>query len=486
MRITADTVNNTLLIYASQEQYSIIEQTVRQVDQPQLQVAIDATIAEVTLTDDLQYGVQSYITSRDLGLKPDIGSFGNSASSAVVGAAGDVLLNRALPGFNFLVGSATTPRGIISALHAVTDVKVLSNPSLVVIDNQVATLAGRRRDSDPDRQRHRADGQQHRSPIPRTIAAPVSSCASCRASMPTAMFGLISNRRSAIPSAARPPRLVELDEFTDAHGLDAEGAKFGLGRERADGAARRPYQRHPEPNPRAAFRFSTRFPASATFSRRTRRPIKRTELIIFIRPKIIRDGTDAHFVAEEVRTKLRGTIGALGSRRDGTVNLSLSEFKNRSRNASWATAGAEHVQVNEAGRLRQRHVAARRRSPATRIRSQAATLRSLRGDYDRAARVLMPLAERGNARAQSMLGFMYATGQGVPQSYDAASYWYRLAAEQGDITAQYLLGLAYDKGQGVPLDEVAAYKWLNLAASPAPQSACAMTSRGCAMRWHRR
>ena len=92
-----------------------------------------------------------------------------------------------------------------------------------------------------------------------------------------------------------------------------------------------------------------------------------------------------------------------------------------------------------------------------------------RGDYVRAARILLPLAERGNARAQSMVGFMYATGQGVPQSYDAASYWYRLAAERGDVTAQYLLGLAYDKGQGVPLDEVAAYKWLNLAASRAPK-----------------
>jgi TPR repeat protein len=91
------------------------------------------------------------------------------------------------------------------------------------------------------------------------------------------------------------------------------------------------------------------------------------------------------------------------------------------------------------------------------------------GDYVRAAGVLLPLAERGNARAQAMLGFMYATGQGVPQSYDAASYWYRLAAEQGDTTAQYLLGLAYDKGQGVPRDEVAAYKWLNLAAARGPK-----------------
>lgn len=92
-----------------------------------------------------------------------------------------------------------------------------------------------------------------------------------------------------------------------------------------------------------------------------------------------------------------------------------------------------------------------------------------RGEYGNAARLLLPLAERGNARAQAMVGFMYATGQGLPQAYDAASYWYRLAAEQGDTTAQYLLGLAYDKGQGVPQDEVAAYKWLNLAAANAPK-----------------
>lgn len=85
------------------------------------------------------------------------------------------------------------------------------------------------------------------------------------------------------------------------------------------------------------------------------------------------------------------------------------------------------------------------------------------------ARRIIPLAERGNARAQTILGFMHATGQGVPQSYDAASYWYRLAAEQGDTTAQFLLGLAYDKGQGVPLNVVAAYKWLNLAAARAPK-----------------
>lgn len=95
----------------------------------------------------------------------------------------------------------------------------------------------------------------------------------------------------------------------------------------------------------------------------------------------------------------------------------------------------------------------------------------VRSDFVNAARLLLPLAERGNARAQAMVGFMYATGQGLPQAYDAAGYWYRLSAEQGDPTAQYLLGLAYDKGQGVPQNEVAAYKWLNLAAAHAPKRA---------------
>ena len=92
-----------------------------------------------------------------------------------------------------------------------------------------------------------------------------------------------------------------------------------------------------------------------------------------------------------------------------------------------------------------------------------------RGDYVTAARLLTPLAQHGYPRAQTMLGFMYESGQGVPQDYDAAAYWYRQSAELGDATAQSLLGLLYDKGHGVPLDDVAAYKWLNLAAANAPK-----------------
>lgn len=81
----------------------------------------------------------------------------------------------------------------------------------------------------------------------------------------------------------------------------------------------------------------------------------------------------------------------------------------------------------------------------------------------------MALAERGDAHAQAILGFMYANGRGVPQSYDVAVDWYVQSAEQGDPTGQYLLGLMYDKGFGVTPNIILAHKWLNLAAAHAPR-----------------
>lgn len=87
------------------------------------------------------------------------------------------------------------------------------------------------------------------------------------------------------------------------------------------------------------------------------------------------------------------------------------------------------------------------------------------GDFPRAAKKIGPSAERGDARAQAYLGFMYQYGRGVPQNYGLAVYWYRRGAEQGNPTAQNLLGLLYDKGMGVMTDHVLAYLWLNLAAS---------------------
>jgi uncharacterized protein len=88
-----------------------------------------------------------------------------------------------------------------------------------------------------------------------------------------------------------------------------------------------------------------------------------------------------------------------------------------------------------------------------------------RGDYATEFRLLRPLAEQGNAEAQTAVGDMYVGGHGVPQDYVEAVKWFRRAAEQGFADAQDSLARMYVQGQGVPKDYVQGHMWFNLAAS---------------------
>jgi general secretion pathway protein D len=312
VRITPDAVNNTLLIYADQGNYRIIEQTLQQIDQPQLQVAIDATIAEVTLTNELSYGVQAFLTSKNLGLKPDQGSVLNTQATAapttttttinnVASTVTSAFINRAFPGFNFLIGSEAQPSAILDALHTVTSVKVLSNPSLVVINNQVATLQvgdvvpvstgsatvlttnntvvntidyrntgiilrvsprinvnGNVR-LEVEQEISNVSPQTAASLTPTVSERRVKSSISVASGQTVLLAGLISEQQNGTRNGI--PVLDEIQGLGDA------------------------------------------------FSHQDKKGT-RTELIIFIRPQIIRDGSDAHHVAEELRSKLRGSVGA--------------------------------------------------------------------------------------------------------------------------------------------------------------------------------
>ena len=88
-----------------------------------------------------------------------------------------------------------------------------------------------------------------------------------------------------------------------------------------------------------------------------------------------------------------------------------------------------------------------------------------RGDYATTYRLLKPLAEQGNAKAQYNLGFIYSKGQGVPKDDTEAVKWFRKAAEQGIPKAQFNLGIMYEKGQGVLQDYTEAVKWHRRAAA---------------------
>jgi general secretion pathway protein D len=305
VRITADVVNNTLLIYASQEHYRVIERTLRQIDRPQLQVAIDATVAEVTLNDQLSYGVQFFLTSKDLGLGVDKGSVLNTTARQppTVDAAGvaSAFLNRAFPGFNFLIGPENQPRAILDALHAVTNVKVLSNPSLVVIDNQPATLqvgdevpisTGSATVLTTSNTIVNTIDYRNTGIILRVVPR-VNVNGNVRLDIEQEISNVANTSTSATLTPTVSQRKVK-SSIAVASGQTVLLA--GLISERHNGD-------------RAGIPVLDQIPGLGdVFSHRTK-TINRTELIIFIRPQVIRDSVDAHVVAEELRSKLLGTIG---------------------------------------------------------------------------------------------------------------------------------------------------------------------------------
>lgn len=87
-----------------------------------------------------------------------------------------------------------------------------------------------------------------------------------------------------------------------------------------------------------------------------------------------------------------------------------------------------------------------------------------RFDFATALRDFRPLADQGNATAQSQLGFMFELGLGVPKNSAEAVKWHLKAATQGQISSQVALGGIYKNGQGVPRNEAEAARWYRKAA----------------------
>src|SRR6516225_6555337 len=85
-------------------------------------------------------------------------------------------------------------------------------------------------------------------------------------------------------------------------------------------------------------------------------------------------------------------------------------------------------------------------------------------DAGTAWRLLQPLAERGDAGAQALVGNMYARALGVTYDGAEAVRWWRRAAEQGDASAEEELATAYFFGDGVQPDHAEAAKWFRKAA----------------------
>jgi general secretion pathway protein D len=152
IQVVADKDNNTILIVATPSEYTVIEAALKKLDIPQRQVIIDVTIAEVTLTDAINFGVEWLFkggapSGRGAGgLLTRTSPFNPGGTTTTTNANGTTTTNpglNILNGFTYLIQNANFPGGIQAALHLLDtygNTKVVSNPHISALDNQKATI----------------------------------------------------------------------------------------------------------------------------------------------------------------------------------------------------------------------------------------------------------------------------------------------------------------------------------------------------------
>jgi general secretion pathway protein D len=133
-RIVADPRNNALLIYATAAEYRIIEAALKRLDIVPLQVLIEATIAEVTLNDALKYGLEWFFNAGDSTF-----TFRTADPPVATPTPGAGLILSQFPGFSYVL-AADDVKVVLNALSQITDLKVISSPQLLVLDNEPARL----------------------------------------------------------------------------------------------------------------------------------------------------------------------------------------------------------------------------------------------------------------------------------------------------------------------------------------------------------
>lgn len=126
VRISADELNNAVVVFGSAHDYAILEDALRKLDVPPVQVMIEAAITEVGLNDALRYGVQW--------------NFQTGQSNFALGEGSTSSPTRVFPGFSYFYSNANDISATLNALEQRTTVKVVSAPKLMVLNNQTAAL----------------------------------------------------------------------------------------------------------------------------------------------------------------------------------------------------------------------------------------------------------------------------------------------------------------------------------------------------------
>ena len=283
LKIVADETKNSLLIMANDRDYQRVLRVIQGLDVVASQVLIEAVIAEVTLNDKLQYGVQWQLAK------------GGTPSATFSGAlTGGVAA--AFPGFNYAVNAANIA-ATLSALNALTHVNVISTPSLMVLDNKTARL-------------------QIGDQVPITTQTATSTVTANTAivnSITMQDTGVILSVTPRINESGRVQLEIEQEVSavvkTTTSGINSptiqqrrvkttvvvnDGEVLALGGMIQEQASRTSKQ----------IPILGDIPGlGVAFSARNN-DVQKTELVILITPRVVRDGTESRLVTEEYRRKM--------------------------------------------------------------------------------------------------------------------------------------------------------------------------------------
>lgn len=291
--VVADEANNSLVIVASRRDYDRLLGMLTRLDRMPSQVLIEAVIAEATLDDTLKFGLRYSLGAANVFkfTNDDDGNIANDTS-----------------GFTYSAKS-TDFRAVLNALSRITDVKVVSSPTLTVLDNrtaklqigdQVPTVSESRTSDIGDNTVTKVEMKD--TGVILNVTPRISSNGHILLDIDQEVSDVVNTTTSGIDSPTIRQRKVSSTVVI------GDGQSIVIG-----GLVQEKRQKSTDGVP-----VLGKLPIiGAAF--RTRNDIaKRTELMIFIRARVMRDQTAAQTVADEFRSRLN----AISLQQPGTASSS--------------------------------------------------------------------------------------------------------------------------------------------------------------------
>ena len=133
VRVVAEPDTNSLVILATPREYADMVRVLEGLDLVPRQVLMEVLVAEVTLTDDFEFGVEYALAKGGFGPPP---AEGDSADEPAAGTG----LGTLASGFASIVDVGRDFRVFVKALMQDARVKVLSSPHLLAVDNRPARI----------------------------------------------------------------------------------------------------------------------------------------------------------------------------------------------------------------------------------------------------------------------------------------------------------------------------------------------------------